>query len=139
MNLIEGKELTVYTDPVKATKGKKAEPPRRITLGVRLIFDDGRRIEVGGETYRGRGTMIFYHYRYKTYKIHPPKRPTFYKSGSVIMDKDGPVWEDAEMASKQTKGLKRDEFLAQYKSWGEGIVRMIDNITAEAAMSRMAA
>jgi hypothetical protein len=138
MNLLEGKELTIFTDPVKATKTKKAEAGRRITLGVRLLYDDGRKIEVGGETYRGRGTMIFYHYRYRTIKIHRPQRPKHYNSGSVVMDKDGPVWEDAEMASKTDKGLSKDAFAKQYGEWGQKILALIDRITAEAAMSRAA-
>lgn len=139
MNLLEGKELTIFTDPVKATKTKKAEAGRRITLGVRLLYDDGRKLEVGGETYRGRGTMIFYHYRYKTIKIHRPQRPKFYNSGSVVMERGQPVWEDAEMASKTDKGLSKDAFVAQYGDFGRKLIALIDNITAEAAVARMAA
>ena len=132
MNLIEGKMLTIFTKPEKPKKkDQKGKEAKRVRLGIRLIFDDGVKVQVGDETYVGRGTMVFYHNRYQTIKVHAPMRPTYYRSGSVIMGADGPVWEEGENASKKTGGLTIDEFIKQHGAWGEKIAEMIARIKDE--------
>lgn len=133
MNLIEGKMLTIFTKPEKPKKkDQKGKEAKRVRLGIRLIFDDGVKVQVGDQTYVGRGTMVFYHNRYQTIKVHAPQRPTYYLSGSVILDDDGaPVWEESENASKNTKGSTIDKFLKEHGAWGEKIAEMIARIKDE--------
>lgn len=104
-NLLSADLIKIKT--TKFCQKKQKEISIRVTVGIRLIYDDGMRVKspVNGQTYIGKGTQAFYSYIYNTINWRPPQRFKTDHLRRPETDQHGVVlWEPADLSSKSSGG-----------------------------------